>query len=163
MGSGKTTVGRLLADEYGMVFKDTDVLITEREGRSIPEIFAAEGEAYFRKLEHELVAELAEDDGDYRIILSTGGGLPVDERNRELLKKIGTVVYLRARAESLYERVKNDTGRPLLVTDDRLKRITGMLKERGPIYETAADVIIDTDELGAEDVVLRISQKVLEI
>ncbi len=151
MGSGKTTVGRLVSERLGLNFTDTDRMITEREARSIPDIFENDGEAYFRQLEAGLVRELAGDAGFRNTVISTGGGIVLSAENRAGLKRLGTVIYLRARADSLYERVKNDTGRPLLKTEDIAGRIKEMLKERSPMYEEAADIIIDTDELDAEE------------
>ena len=155
MGSGKTTVGRLLADALSCDFEDTDEMIVEREGRPISDIFEKEGEPYFRRLETDLLNELC-DKGLSKTVLSTGGGLPVAERNRSILKKIGKVVYLRAEAESLYMRVKEDKGRPLLETGDKLKKIREMLAVRGPIYEVTADFIIDTDHIDEEQTVKEI-------
>ncbi len=155
MGSGKTTVGRLLADALSCDFEDTDVMIVEREGRPISDIFAEEGEPYFRQLETDLLNDIY-DKGLSKTVLSTGGGLPVTDRNRPILKKIGKVIYLRAEAESLYNRVKEDKGRPLLETGDKLKKIREMLALRGPIYEEAADIIIDTDHLDEEQTVKEI-------
>lgn len=152
MGSGKSSAGRLAAKLLEYDFDDTDDIIVRREGCSIPEIFKKNGEAYFRGLETGTLKELCES-GDENVLLSTGGGLPVKAENRVLLKKFGTVIYLRARAETLYERVKDDTGRPLLETDDRLKKIREMLDFRGPLYEETADCIIDTDDLDLSGVV----------
>lgn len=146
MGSGKTTAGRLAADMLAYDFDDTDEIIIRREGRTIPEIFEKNGEAYFRGLETGTLKELCES-GDENVLLSTGGGLPVRTENRILLKRFGTVIYLRASAETLYERVKEDRGRPLLETEDKFGKIREMLDFRGPIYEEAADHIIDTDDL----------------
>ena len=156
MGSGKTTVGRLVAGKLAMELKDTDELITMKEGRSISDIFSNDGEAYFRELENRLLNELAKEGKLKDTVLSTGGGLPVDVRNRPLLKRIGTVIYLKASAASLNERVGDDTGRPLLDADDRLSRIEDMLKIRGPIYEECADHIIETDSLSIEETVTEV-------
>lgn len=156
MGSGKTTVGRMLAERLGMGFEDTDELIIKSEGRSIPDIFRDDGEAYFRKLETDLMKRLVDRSEFKGTVLSTGGGLPVAESNRPLLKEIGTVVYLRAKPECLRERVGNDPNRPLLASKDRLTKIRDMLAFRGPIYEECADIIIDTDELNAEETVDKI-------
>lgn len=155
MGSGKTTVGRLLAKELGFDFADTDEMIVSREGRRIPEIFEKDGEPYFRMLENVLIKDLLEKKLS-DTVFSTGGGLPVREENRPLLKELGRVIYLKADAHTLYERVKEDKGRPLLDTDDKLKRIKEMLDIRGPIYEEAADLVIDTSEMDIDDVVKEI-------
>lgn len=153
MGSGKTTAGIMIADRLNMEFKDTDEMITEFEGRSIPQIFSDDGETYFREVENRLITLLAGKDALKNTVLSTGGGLPVDKRNRPLLKDIGCVIYLRASAECLFKRIGDDTNRPILNTDDRLAKIKDMLKIRGPIYEACADRIIDTDALSIEETV----------
>ncbi len=155
MGSGKTTVGRILAEKLEFDFADTDELIVSREGRQIPDIFEKDGEPYFRMLENGLIKDLIEEEMS-DTVLSTGGGLPVTEANRPLLKELGTVIYLKAGAESLYARVKEDKGRPLLNTDDKLKRIREMLDFRGPIYEETADFVIDTSDKDVDEVVKEI-------
>ena len=160
MGSGKTTVGRMLAERLDMDFEDTDELIVKNEGRSIPDIFRDEGEAYFRRLETDLMKKLASDGELTDTVLSTGGGLPVDKNNRPLLKEVGTVVYLKAKPECLNTRVGNDSNRPLLASEDRLLKIRDMLAFRGPIYEECADIIIDTDELDAGETVDKIIMSV---
>lgn len=152
MGCGKTTAGQLAADILAYDFDDTDDIIVRREGRSIPEIFEKNGEAYFRGLETGTLKELCES-GEENVLLSTGGGLPVKTENRLLLKRFGTVVYLKASAQTLYERVKDDSGRPLLQTEDKLGKIKEMLDFRAPLYEEAADHIIDTDDLDLAGVV----------
>ena len=157
MGSGKSTVGRMAAGRLCLDFADTDELIVKRENRSIPDIFKTDGESFFRKLETELLEELSGDKGIENTLLSTGGGIILTEGNRALLKQIGTVIYLRAEADTLYERVRNDTGRPLLSTGDVRGRIREMLKIRTPMYEDAADFIIDTDSLSVEQTVLAVS------
>ncbi len=159
MGCGKTSVGRCLANELTKAFKDTDEMIVSSQGRSIPDIFREEGEQYFRRLEHELLAGLVSDEGFCDTVLSTGGGIVMDVSNRGLLKELGTVFFLRAKPETLYKRVGADDGRPLLEVDDRFKKICEMLELRGPVYEECADHIIDTDALSVEDV----TKKILEI
>lgn len=157
MGSGKSTVGRLAAKRLGLSFADTDELIEGREKRSIPDIFAKDGESFFRRLETGLLKELSRD-GLENTLLSTGGGIILAEENRTELKSIGTVIYLRAEADTLYERVRNDTGRPLLNTADVRGRIAGMLKIRAPLYEAASDHIIDTDGLSVEQTVSAVEE-----
>ena len=158
MGSGKSTVGRIVADRLGMDFKDTDELIEKEEGRSIPDIFRDSGEPYFRELEYRLMTKIAGKGDMTGTVLSTGGGLPVDVRNRELLKRAGTVIYLKASCESLGKRIGDDMGRPLLESGDRLKKIRDMLGYREPIYAGCADHILVTDKLSVEETV----QAVLE-
>lgn len=155
MGSGKTSVGLRLSYKFQKTVLDTDKLIESREGRSISEIFASDGELYFRDLETKLLKELAQ--RLHNRILSVGGGTPLREENRKLLKEIGTVVYLRIRPDTVYERLKGDTVRPLLQTEDPLGRITELLDRRKALYEAAADVIVDVDGLEMEEVLERIA------
>lgn len=157
MGSGKTSVGLKLSYRLRMAVEDTDKLIERREGRSISEIFASDGEAYFRQRETELLKELA--DKSRGKIYSVGGGTPVRPENRGLLKQMGTVIYLRVRPETVFERLKNDTTRPLLQCDDPLKRITELLEQRREAYEECADVIIDVDGVDIECILKKITEE----
>lgn len=154
MGSGKTTIGLRLSYRLRLTVEDTDQLIEQREGRTISEIFALEGEEYFRRAETALLGELSRQ----RVsrILSVGGGTPIREENRELLKRTGTVVYLRVTPGTVYERLKNDTTRPLLQGDDPFGRISRLLESREEAYRSAADLIIDVDGLEPEQVSDRI-------
>lgn len=154
MGSGKTTIGLKLSYRLCTPVEDTDKLIERREGKTINQIFAEKGEAYFRKLETALLEEIQ--DRHYVRILSVGGGTPVNPVNRQLLKNCGTVIYLRAKPETIYERVKGDTARPLLRCEDPFARICELMAERGKAYEECADVIIDTDDISPEEVLERV-------
>lgn len=154
MGSGKTTVGIRLSYKMAMTVSDTDKLIEHEQRRTISEIFAEDGEEAFRQMETECLKKLA--DPKSAQIISLGGGVPVREENRKILKTLGMVVYLRAKPETIYARIKNDTSRPLLQCTDPLARIHALMAERGAAYEEAADVIIDTDELSMEQVVSKI-------
>ncbi len=154
MGAGKTTVGKMLADRLSWRFVDTDVLIEEREGKSINEIFKENGEEYFRELETAVIREISENCGKEGTVVSTGGGLVVRECNRSYLKKTGTVVYLRASKETLLKRIRNTSDRPLL-KGDMEGRLESLLLSRGSIYEAVSDVIIDTDGMSTEEVVLK--------
>ena len=143
MGCGKSTVGIKLSYRLRRALEDTDKLIEKEEGRMISEIFATDGEAYFRNLETECLKKLIQTtDGK---IISVGGGLPIREENHALLKELGTVIYLRATSETIYDRVKHDTTRPLLQGDNPQEKISTLLQERTPIYEQAADFVIDVD------------------
>jgi shikimate kinase len=146
MGAGKTTVGRLLARRLKLRFIDSDHAIEERCGVKIPVIFEIEGEAGFRARESQAVVELTALDG---IVLATGGGAVLGASNRERLAARGTVVYLRAKPEDLYERVRHDRNRPLLATPDPLARMRELFAERDPLYLEVADVVVDT---GAQSV-----------
>ena len=144
MGSGKSTVSEILSDKLDLELIDTDEAIEEAEGRKISDIFEQDGEEAFRDMETELV-EMMVSDHMRETVISLGGGLPVREKNRELLKKVGKVVYLRTAPETVYDRLKGDDTRPLLKSEDPLARIKELQDKRGKIYEEAADIIVDTD------------------
>lgn len=157
MGSGKSTVGIKLSYKLRVTVEDTDKLIEKREGRTISEIFAQEGEAYFRRKETELLEELCGRKGSK--IYSLGGGTPVREENRALIKKLGFVVYLRVKPETVYGRLKNDTTRPLLQCEDPLGRIRELIAGRNAAYEACADCIIDVDDTGIENITAMIEKE----
>jgi shikimate kinase len=156
MGSGKTTVGRKLSWKLRVPVEDTDSLIEQKAGKTIMEIFRTEGEESFRRMETEELREIC--GRTYRRILSVGGGTPVREENRELLKKCGTVIYLRVKPETVYERLKGDKTRPLLQTENPLERIRELIKAREHAYEACADVILDVDDLDAEECADRLAR-----
>lgn len=143
MGCGKTTFGKWIAKNKQMIFCDTDQYIEEKEQSSINEIFQKKGEAYFRVLETQVIKELT---GTLQnAVISVGGGLPVKEENRELLKKLGKVVYLRTSIDELVRRLQHDTTRPLLAGGNIREKITGLMEARLECYLSASDVIVDTD------------------
>ena len=139
MGSGKTTVGRLLAKETGMPLLDMDSMIEERQGKTINEIFAEEGESYFRGLERKLVKELSSTEGH---IISTGGGIVLNADNISDFEKSGLVVCLLVDAETVLDRVRHDSTRPLLA-GDKEQKIIELLEGRQPLY-TSIQHGIDT-------------------
>ena len=141
MGAGKSTVGRLLARRLKLRFFDCDHEIEHRCGVKIPLIFEIEGEAGFRARETEAIAELTTLPG---IVLATGGGAVLAPENRVRLAERGTVIYLRARPEDLYTRVRHDRNRPLLATADPLRRLRELHVERDTLYASIADLVIDT-------------------
>ncbi len=141
MGSGKTTVGHLLAELLGFEFIDTDRAIEKRSHKRVQEIFAEDGEAAFRKLEADLVMELEATD---RSVISTGGGLVVNPANLESLRKHALVACLWASAETIFERVRSQSHRPLLHTPDPLATIRELLNRRAPFYKEA-DLLVGVD------------------
>ncbi len=143
MGSGKTTFGKALAKDLNMDFIDTDDYIVEKTGMSIAEIFEKKGEAEFRRIETDILINLR--DNLKNTVLATGGGMPLRTENVLLLKEIGDVLYLTAANKEIYDRVKDDTKRPLLQCDDPYAKICAMMKERSPLYEKACDAVIDTN------------------
>ena len=159
MGCGKTTVSELLSEKLQLELLDTDEVIEETEGRTINEIFADEGEESFRNMETELLETInSEHWRDF--VISLGGGMPVREENRALLRQIGKVVFLKASPQTIYERVKGDDSRPLLKTEDPMARIKELLDSRISFYEEAADIVIDTDGKSPSDIVLEIINEI---
>jgi shikimate kinase len=141
MGAGKTTVGRLLARRLKRPFFDSDDVIEQRCGVSIPVIFEIEGEAGFRLRERQVIAELC---GLHGAVIATGGGAVVAPENRGAISGGGTVVYLHARPGSLWYRVRQDRNRPLLATADPQKRLEELYDQRDPLYREVADLVLDT-------------------
>lgn len=148
MGTGKTTVGKMLADRLDMEFSDMDDLIEDRTGRKISEIFATDGESFFRCVEREVVADLA---GERGRVIGAGGGVVLDSRNIEDFSRTGLVVCLSAAPEAILERVEKESHRPLLEEGDKMKRITALLEKRKPLYDTIP-AQIETTGLSAEQV-----------
>jgi shikimate kinase len=154
-GSGKTAVARLLADRIGWRWCDADGLLEERAGKTIRQIFAEEGEASFRDRESAMLREIARSE---LCVVATGGGVVLRSENRDCLRQ-GEVVWLQARAEVLWTRLQADT-----TTQDRRPNLAGgglpeveeLLAQRGPLYESCADLRIETDGLRPEEVAERI-------
>ncbi|MGB0359989.1 MAG: shikimate kinase AroK [Endozoicomonas sp.] len=155
MGAGKTTIGKMLASELGTPFLDSDHMIEERSGADIPWIFDVEGEKGFRDRESQVVEELC---GRQGIVLATGGGAVEREVNRSFLRKSGFVVYLRTPVSVQLQRTKNDKKRPLLHRPDREEFLTKLLNEREPLYQSIADLVLDTDRLSLRQVIRKIIQ-----
>jgi shikimate kinase len=149
MGSGKSTIGRLLSGRLGFVFCDSDTLIEERAGASIAWIFDVEGELGFRERETAVLRDLATVSG---MVLATGGGAVMREENRRLLAGMGSVVYLETSVREQLSRTKRDRKRPLLQTPDREKVLSELLVARHPLYLEIADILIHTDRRSASSV-----------
>lgn len=143
MGAGKTTIGIKIAELTGKRWYDTDGIISDRHGK-ISDIFEYYGEAHFRKLETEVVKELAPQD---ELVISTGGGLVLKPENNTLLKANGKIIFLRASLETLIKRLHVDDTRPLLhkSADSLRDRLTTLIHQRAPVYEHVADLVVDVD------------------
>jgi len=155
MGSGKTTIGRKLASNLGFRFVDTDELVREHSGKTIPEIFQEQGEEAFRDFETDVLKSVINSECQ---IISTGGGLVLREENRMLLKDSGFCVWLKANPDTIYERICRNGNRPLLETENPRQTIYTMLQERTPKYLEAANMEIATDHLGISDLAYGIAE-----
>lgn len=153
MGSGKTTLGRALAQRLHMPFTDTDRVLVDRTGVPVATIFEIEGEAGFRKRESAVLAELAEGDDQ---VIATGGGAVLAPDNRATMRAGGTVIYLRARLEHLWERTRHDSSRPLLKTADPRGTLEQLLEARDPLYREVAHIVVDTGTQSATTLVTRV-------
>lgn len=142
MGTGKSTIASCFAEKSAMEIIEMDEAIAEKEGMSIPDIFAQHGEEYFRNLE---TAYLKEIEGMTRKIISCGGGAVLREENVSVMKESGRIVLLTASSKVIFERVKNDNGRPLLKGRKSVEAIEGLVEARRAKYEDAADIIIHID------------------
>ena len=149
MGSGKSTVGKIIADELFLSFLDTDEEIETRTGASIDWIFDLEGEEGFRKRESSILQDMAKRNS---IVLSTGGGIILSEDNRELLSSRGTVFYLATPISVQLERTAKDKDRPLLKNGDPEKILTKLQKDRESLYEAVADHVVNTENKSSQEV-----------
>ncbi len=151
MGCGKTSVGIRLSYQRRQTMIDTDKWIEKKQKMSISEIFETYGEETFRRMETQCLEELIKT-ADKQII-SVGGGLPMREENHALLKELGKVFYLKVTPETVYERLKDDTTRPLLQVEDPMGRIRALMQQRGPVYESCADVILEVSDKSFDEIV----------
>jgi shikimate kinase len=152
MGTGKTSVGCELAKKKKWRFVDLDQLIELKEKRTIAEIFAKEGEAYFRKIEKQALKRVAK---EKCFVVGCGGGIVINEENIKIMKASGKVICLSARADVILKRVSGETHRPLLNVENPKERIDLFLKLRSPYY-ALADKTIDTSRLSVKEVVSKI-------
>ena len=174
MGCGKSTVGKKIAELLNMPFLDTDQWIEEKEEMPVSEIFALKTEAYFRDLETNCLKVLLQEEKEQkaeecinnqgleacnRKVISVGGGLPVREENRKLLKQLGQVIYLKANPETIYERLKGDSTRPLLQTENPLQKIKEMIADREEKYQAAAERVIYVDGKSVTEIIEEIIGK----
>ncbi len=155
MGCGKTTVGQLVAVKTGLPFADTDALVVEAAGCSVPEIFQREGEPGFRRRETAVLRELAS--GGPRVI-STGGGIVTQPENEALLRGLGFVVWLNAAEATIFERVARNRNRPLLQTPNPRQTVHDLLELRRPLYAQFAHETIDTSGLVPDEIAYGIGE-----
>ena len=155
-GTGKSTVGRMMGRALGRPFVDADEALEARLGRSIRSVWENEGEPAFRDREEALLAEIASQPD--RKVLATGGGVVIRESNRNVLKRFGHVIWLRADPSVLADRLRDDARRPPLTSAGTLSEIAAVLAFREPLYRAVADTVIETDGLDPRGVALQIFQ-----
>jgi shikimate kinase len=159
MGAGKSTIGRILANELQLTFVDSDKEIEDRAGANIPWIFDMEGEIGFRKREASVIDELTQ---LTNIVLATGGGAVLGDDNRRFLQARGTVIYLHASLQQQIERTAKDRNRPLLQTENPSKVLSELMHHRDPLYQGCCDLLIHTDgrrpKSVAKDIIRQLEQ-----
>ncbi|MDD3172435.1 MAG: shikimate kinase [Herbinix sp.] len=160
MGSGKTSVGKVLAKQVSYNFSDTDQMLEKKARDTINHIFSIHGEEYFRNMETDLLKELYSNINN--TVLSTGGGLPLREQNSKLLKEMGYVVFLKATKQTTIKRLLDDNTRPLLQGEELGKKVEHLLEIRTPIYEKAAHKIVATDDKTIDQIVNLIMEAYLK-
>lgn len=148
MGSGKTSIGRLVGKKLGFQFVDTDAVIVERAGMQVAEIFAKHGEPWFRDLESSTLESMSILN---RSVISTGGGIVLRKENRRILAGLGHVVWLTASEEVIFDRVSRNKKRPLLQSDDARETVSRLLKERDELYAEVSRLTLDTSVLSHEE------------
>jgi shikimate kinase len=159
MGSGKTAVGRRLAQRLGYHFLDTDHFIESELGCTIAELFTSKGEAAFRELEARMAERLRRLDNH---VISTGGGMVAAPGNLERLKAAGLVVFLKAELKDILARLERDTRRPMLQGHDLQERVANLMTERLPLYEQS-DIVVETGGKGVNRVAGEIIRRVAEL
>ena len=160
MGTGKTAVGKVLAEKLGKEFIELDAVLEQKAGKTIPAIFREDGEIAFRELEIEVTREVAT---KKNTVIACGGGVVLNKINIDRLKQEGSIVYLTAMPKVILKRTSADTNeRPLLKTAAKASRIRELLRFRQPFYERAADIKIDTSALDINSVAEQIIKKVNE-
>ena len=159
MGAGKTSVGRLLAKRFNKNFYDCDQEIERRTGVKIPVIFDIEGEEGFRTREATVLRELA---ALHDIVLATGGGAVLREENRRTLTHHGTVIYLRASLDDLWQRTRHDRNRPLLQTGDPRAQLEQLFLQRDPLYQEVATLVVDTGNQSLRNLAYKLEQRLRE-
>lgn len=156
MGSGKSTIGKVLASAIDANFLDMDAMIEKREGTSISKIFEEKGESYFRALEHLMAKELEHKDN---VVIATGGGVVINESTMAALSAKGTVVYLHIPVVSIVKRLEGDTQRPLLQNTSLKDKLEQVYSDRKSLYKKYADVILTVEDKSVETIVADLIRK----
>ncbi len=159
MGSGKSIIGKLLAKKLNYTFIDTDDLIESNEDISINEIFNKKGESYFRKLENNICKELS---SKKNLVIATGGGIVLNPENIKYLRKNGIIVNLKSSVDTLWNRIKNSSNRPLLKVENPFEKLKKIVEEREEFYNNA-DIFIFTDDLTVEEIIDNLIEKLREV
>ncbi len=157
MGTGKSTIAKSLKRKYDMQVVDMDSEIEKNQGKAISEIFAEEGEEYFRDLETQLVLDLQKRDN---VVVSCGGGAVLREKNVHEMRKSGKIILLQATPETILERVKNSHNRPLLEGNKNIDFIKELMSKREDKYNSAADIVVSVDARAVEDIADEVYTKV---
>ena len=160
MGTGKTAVAKYLSEKYELHMIDMDQVLSERVGKSIADIFATSGEAYFREQETNLLTELQQ---QQQVVISCGGGAAMAPGNVWKMKEIGSVVLLTASPETIHQRVQDDEERPILKGRNTIEFISELMEKRRKKYEVAADIVIQTDDKTIPQICEELIEKVVEI
>ncbi len=154
-GSGKSTLGKIISEKLNFEFTDTDDLIIKAERKTIPEIFEKAGESYFRKIESDALKKIS---GRKNLVVSTGGGIILNEKNRALMRKTGFCVYLKADTDILFRRIEGDGNRPPLTKLPPREEVDHILSLRIPLYTELAELSLDTGEFSAGECAEKIIQ-----
>ncbi len=157
MGCGKSAISSHMSQVHGMTVIEMDEEIVRKEGISIPDIFEKKGEKYFRESETQLLYDIQAMEN---VVVSCGGGVVLREENVLAMKKDGVVVWLTASPETIFERVKDDENRPLLIGNKNVTFIQNMMKERQPKYESAADIVVNTDGKSVKDICNEVLERI---
>lgn len=157
MGSGKTRVGKKIAEDLDLEFLDVDKEIAKNMKMSVSDIMDKFGEPFYRALETRILKDVLE--AKERKVLSVSSGLPLQEQNQSYLEQIGTIVYLEASVDTLKERLSGDNNRPALRGSNLEEKITKMLAKRAPVYEKMADITVVTGEVTFHDLIVQIEEE----
>ena len=160
MGSGKTSIGKQLARHVQSDYIDTDHAVTQKTGTSIVELIEKQGEARFRILESQVLHDLV---GRNNMVLSTGGGIILDPKNQEILRQLGTIIWLHASSDILFERAQRRASRPLLQVEYPRRTFNRLLEERISIYKKLSHIQIDTTLLSYQRTIETILQELLRL